>query len=185
MSATRVSSRKRDALSTTLTGDPTAPIVFSKKLFLSSADRRQELREAVRVRFLGARERLEPVGDLGKAFFAGGLREPGIHLGVLVGLALDRALEIQRGRSERKARGRVARGLQVIHVPVRVAGLSLGRVAEVAGDLRVALDVGLVGEIKVPAVRLALARERMFEVLVCLGSLEFCHGSSFDEQQLT
>src|SRR5450755_126829 len=171
MSATRVSSRKRDALSTTLTGDPTAPIVFSKKLFLSSADRRQELREAVRVRFLGARERLEPVGDLGEALLAGGLREPGVHLCVLVGLALDRALEIQRRRSEWKARGRVARGLQVVHVPVRVARLALGRVAEVARDLRVALDVGLVGEIEVAAVRLALASERVLEVFVRLRSL--------------
>src|ERR1035437_8060619 len=119
MSAMRVSSRESDGRSMTLTGKPTAPITFEERfferkagkdrarrplpsslsnqisslllLFSSSlpADRRQHLREAVRVRLFGARKRLEPVGDLGEALLAGGLREARVPLRGLVRLGLD------------------------------------------------------------------------------------------------
>ena len=60
----------------------------------------------------------------------------------------------------------------------RVAGLAFGDRAEQRGDVRVALDVGLLREVEVPAVRLALARERLLEVVLGLASLEVGHGRS-------
>ena len=57
----------------------------------------------------------------------------------------------------------------------RVAGLALGDRAEQRGDVGVALDVGLLREVQVAAVRLALAGERLLEVVVGLGSVEFGH----------
>ena len=62
-----------------------------------------------------------------------------------------------------------------VEVPERVARLALGDRAEQRGDVRVALDVGLLGEVEVAAVRLALAGERLLEVLVGLGALEVSH----------
>src|SRR5688572_14948815 len=55
----------------------------------------EALLEAPGVRPLGARERLEPLGDLFEALFARGLGEARVHLRVLVGLAGDRRLEVQ------------------------------------------------------------------------------------------
>ena len=60
-------------------------------------------------------------------------------------------------------------------MPERVAGLALGDRAEQGGHVRVALDVGLLGEVQVAAVRLALARERLLQVLVGLAALEIGH----------
>ena len=54
---------------------------------------------------------------------------------------------------------------------VRVAGLAVGGLLEVAGDLGVALDVGDLCEIEVAAVRLRLAGKRVLEVLMGLRSL--------------
>src|SRR4051794_32783428 len=53
----------------------------------SALDGLEALGEPAGVALLGTRQRLEPLGDLGEALVAGGLRETGIHLGVLVGLA--------------------------------------------------------------------------------------------------
>ena len=53
-----------------------------------------------------------------------------------------------------------------------VAGLALGDGAEQRRHVGVALDVGLLGEVQVAAVGLALAGERFLEVLVGLGALE-------------
>jgi hypothetical protein len=83
-----------------------------------------------------------------------------------VGLAGDGGLEVQGGIADRQPGRGVAHALQVVEVAVGVAGLTLGGVAEIAGDLGVALDVGDLGEIQVAAVGLALAGERVFEVLV-------------------
>ena len=58
-----------------------------------------------------------------------------------------------------------------------MAGLALGGVAEQAGDVRLTLDVGDLGEVEVAAVRLRLAGERLLQVRVRLGSLEaLLHG---------
>jgi hypothetical protein len=53
-----------------------------------------------------------------------------------------------------------------------VAGLALGGLAEVPGDLRVALDVSDLGEIQVAAVRLRFAGEGGLEMLVGLRALQ-------------
>ena len=65
--------------------------------------------------------------------------------------------------------------LQEVEVAVRVAGLALGGVAEQAGDVGVALDVGPAGEVEVAAVRLRLAGERVLQVVVRLGALQRLH----------
>src|SRR5690606_23366891 len=64
----------------------------------------ERLLEAVRVRALGLRERLEPVGDLVEALVAGGLRHARVHVGVLVRLAGDRCLQVIGRRADRQAR---------------------------------------------------------------------------------
>src|SRR5262245_66059793 len=58
---------------------------------------------------------------------------------------------------------------------VRVAGLRLGRVAEEAADVGVALDVRLAREVEVAAVRLRFAGEGLLQVLVRLRALERGH----------
>src|SRR5688572_9775056 len=82
-----------------------------------------------------ARQRLEPLGDLLEPFFARGLGEPRVHLGVLVGLAGDRRLEVLARVADRLAGRRVADLLQVLEVAVRMSGLALGGVTKQAGDV--------------------------------------------------
>ena len=106
--------------------------------------------------------------DLVEALVARGAGEARVHLGVLVGLALDRRLQVVGGRADRHAGHRVADLGEEVEVAERVAGLALGDRAEQRGDVGVALDVGLLREVEVPAVRLALARERLLEVVVGL-----------------
>src|SRR5271155_5352352 len=57
----------------------------------------EPLREATGVRLLGLGQCPEPLGDLLEAFVPRRLGEPGVHLGVLVGLALNRRLEVVLG----------------------------------------------------------------------------------------
>src|SRR5262245_30134825 len=59
------------------------------------ADRIESLLEPTRMGFLGARECFEPLGCLFEPLFARDPGEAGIHLGVLVGFARDRGLQIQ------------------------------------------------------------------------------------------
>jgi hypothetical protein len=54
----------------------------------------EALLEAAGVRLLRARERLEPLRDFGEALLARRPRETRVHLGVLVGLPIDRGLEV-------------------------------------------------------------------------------------------
>src|SRR5690606_6947907 len=119
----------------------------------------EQLLEAPCVGLLGLGEGLEPVGDLFEALLAGGLRHARVHVGVLVGLACDAGLEVVLGVADRQAGGGVAGGPEVVEVAVRMAGLALGGVAEVARDLRVTLHVGLLGEVEIATVGLRLARE--------------------------
>ena len=53
---------------------------------------------------------------------------------------------------------------EVVEVAVRVPGLAFGGIAEQAGDVGMAFDVGDLREIEVAPVRLTLAGERVFEV---------------------
>src|SRR5690348_1464080 len=84
------------------------------------AERVERLLETVRVRTLRLRERFEPVGDFLEAFAASGLRHARVHVRVLVRLARDRGLQIVARLADRQARGRIADGLEVLEVAVRV-----------------------------------------------------------------
>src|SRR5690242_18032076 len=95
-----------------------------------SADRLEALSEAAGVALLGAGEGLEPLGDLLEALVAGGLGEPGVHLGVLVGLAGDGRLEVLGGAADGLAGGGVTDLLEEVEVTERVTGLALGDRAE-------------------------------------------------------
>ena len=90
-----------------------------------------------------------------------------------MGLAGHGGLEIELGVTDRQVRGRVAGLLEEVQVSVGVARFAFRGLAEVAGDLRVALDVGRLGEIELAAVRLGLAREGVLQVAVGLGALQF------------
>ena len=74
-------------------------------LALLRVQRVEALLEPAGVRTLGAGQGLEPLGDLGEALFARGLRERRVHLRVLVRLAGDRRLEVLRAcrRSARRS----------------------------------------------------------------------------------
>jgi len=59
-----------------------------------------------------------------------------------------------------------------------MAGLALGDVAEQAGDVGKALDVGAAREVEVATVRLGLAGEGLLEVRLGLAALECCYCAS-------
>jgi hypothetical protein len=81
--------------------------------------------------------------------------------------------EVLGGVADREPGRGVADLLDVVEVPVRVAGLALRGLAEVACDLGVALDVGDLREVEVAPVRLRLAREGVLQVVVSLRALQF------------
>ena len=62
-------------------------------------------------------------------------------------------------------------------MPVGVPCLTLSGVAEVSGDVGVALDVGHLGEVQVAAVGLGLAREGGFQVFERLAAVEAHDGT--------
>src|SRR5258708_5187177 len=126
----------------------------------------ERLLEATGMALLGLGQGLEPVGDLLEALFARGPRHARIHVGVFVRLAGDRGLEIERGGADRLAGGGVAHDLEEFEMAMGVAGLALGGRAEDRRHVVVALDVGLLCEIEIAAVRLALARERVLQILL-------------------
>jgi hypothetical protein len=104
-----------------------------------------------------------------------------------VGLAGDRGLEVVAGRTDQLAGRRVVHVLEIFEMTVRVPGLALGSRAEHGGDNVEALDVGLLGEIEIAAVRLALAGKRVLQILLGLGSLERRHlpSSAWSEKPIT
>jgi hypothetical protein len=118
---------------------------------------RESLTETTGVALLGPGQRLEPLGDLREALFTRRLRETGVHLGVLVGLARDGRLEVVLGGTHRLVGGGIADLGEEVEVPERVARLALGDRTEQRRDIGVALDVGLLREVEVPPVRPALA----------------------------
>src|SRR5262249_6636612 len=132
------------------------------------------------------RERLEPLRDVVEALFAGLLRHRRVHGLVLVRLAGDRGLEVLLGAADREAGRGIADRREILQVAVGVAGLSVCRLLEVAGDLGEALDVRLLCEVEVATIRLRLASERVLEVLVRLRSVEglgHCLVSYFELQR--
>src|SRR5262249_23731164 len=111
----------------------------------AAADLLEALREPAGVALLGASQRLQPLADLLQPLVAGGAGEPGVHLGVLVGLALDRRLEVVGRRAHRDARARVADLGEEVEVTEVVARLTLGDGTEQRRHVGVALDVRLLG----------------------------------------
>jgi hypothetical protein len=130
------------------------------------------------VALLGLGERLEPLGDLVEALLAGGLRHAGVHRLVLVRLAGDGGLEVLGRVADRQARRRVADAGEEVEVAVRVAGLAVRGLLEEARDVGAPLDVSLLCEVQVAAVRLRLACKGVLQVLVGLRSVELGHGTS-------
>src|SRR5258707_9012640 len=84
----------------------------------------ERLLEAPGMRLPSLGERLEPVGDLVGAFLAGHARHARIHVGVFVGLARDRGLEVVAGRTDLLAGRGVAHFLEIFEIAVRVPGLA-------------------------------------------------------------
>src|SRR3954468_19372850 len=145
----------------------------------SISKRVQGFLETIGMAALRLGERLEPVGDLAEAFVARLLRHAGIHVGVLVGLARHRRLQVVARAPDRQVGGRIADRLQVLEVAVRVSGLAFGGRAEKRGYVVLAFDVGLRGEVQVAAIRLRFTGERGLQVVVGLGTFERFHGISF------
>ena len=88
-------------------------------------------------------------------------------------------LQVVGGGADRQAGGRIADRLEEFEMAVGMAGLAFGGRAEHGGDVVVAFDVGLLGEIEIAAVGLALAGERGLQIVFGLASLERRHGASF------
>src|SRR6185437_12277045 len=136
----------------------------------------QRLLEAAGVGLLGLGQRREPVRACVEAFGARGLRHAGIQVGVFVRLAGDRGLEVQRGAADRFAGRRIADRLEIFEMAMGVAGLAFGGRAEHGGDIVVAFDVGLLREVEIAPVGLALAGEGVLQILRGLGSFKCGHG---------
>ena len=66
-----------------------------------------------------------------------------------------RGLQVVAGGADRLAGGGLARILEIFQAAVRVAGLAFRGGPEHGGDVVVALDIGLQGEIEIAAVGLA------------------------------
>src|SRR6476646_8686047 len=144
-----------------------------------SADRLEALSEPTGMALRRTRDRLEPLGDRVETFVTRRAREARVHLGVLIGLADDRGAQVLLGRTDRLARHRVADDREEVEVPERVPGLAFGDRAEQRRDLGMSVDVGLLREVEVATVRLALARERGLQVLLGLAALQVSHCVSF------
>ena len=128
----------------------------------------QALAEAFGVALLSACKRFHPLGDLVEAFVASCLREAGIHLGVLVGLARNCRTQVVVGRANGLACGGVANLGEIVEVAKRVTRLAFGGRTKQRRNVGVALDVGLLREVEVAPIRLALASEGFLQVLVSL-----------------
>jgi len=91
-----------------------------------------------------------------------------------VRLAGDGGFQVAR----RIANGQVGSGitdlLEIVKMPVGVAGLAIRRVAEQARDVGVAFDVRLLDEIEITPVRLRFAGECGLQVLVRLAAFQCC-----------
>src|SRR6185436_12756730 len=137
-----------------------------------SAELVQRLLEAVRVRALGLRERLEPVGDLAEALVARCLGHARVHVRVLVRFARDRGLQVVGCGADRQPGRRVADLLEVLEMAVCMSGFTFRRRTKNGCDVVVTLDVSLLCEVKVTTVRLRLAGKCRLEVALGLAALE-------------
>ena len=121
----------------------------------------QRLLKAVGVRALSLGQGLEPVRYFVEALFAGALRHARVHVGVLMGLAGDRRLEVQRGGADGEPRRGIAARLQILEVTVRVARLAFGSRAKYRRYIVEALDVRLGCKVQIAAIGLRFAGKRV------------------------
>src|SRR5260221_13285004 len=126
-----------------------APLASLRHQRGSSDELVERLLEAAGMRLPGLGQCLEPVSDLLEALVARGARHARIHVGVFVGLAGDRRLEIVAGRADRLARRRVAYFLEEFEMAMRMARLALGGRAEHRRHVVVAPYTRLLREIEI------------------------------------
>src|SRR4030065_1018333 len=101
-------SRVRYCMCAPLIDQIQGPVARPLCLLTLLAERVQRLLEAVGGRAVGLGQGLEPVGDLREPLVAAGLAPAPVHVGVLVGLAGDRRLQVVGGRADRQGGGRGA-----------------------------------------------------------------------------
>ena len=89
--------------------------------------------------------------------------------------AVNCRFQIELSVAERQVCGRIADFPQVIQMTVRMARFAFSRIAEVSGDFRIPFDVRDLCKVQVPAIRHRFTGKCVFQVLVSLASLQFCH----------
>ena len=123
------------------------------------AERIKRLLETAGVGFFGLGQGLEPVGDFVKAFFARGLSHSRVHIGVLVGFAGDRGLEVLSSLADGITGSRIADRLEVFEMAESVSGFAFCGLAKQRRHFVLPFDIGLLREIEIAPIRLALAGE--------------------------
>ena len=76
------------------------------------------------------------------------------------------AFRLSEVAADRQAGGRIADRFEEFEMAVGVAGLAFGGRTEHGGDVVVAFDVGLLGEIEIAAIGLRFACESVLEALL-------------------
>ena len=134
----------------------------------------ERLLEATGMRLLSLGQGFKPVRDFIETFVAGCFRHTRIHVCVFVGFPFDCSFQVVSRIADREPGCRIATIFQILQMPVGMARFTFGGGTENSGYVVVALNVSFLREVEVTAVCLRLARERVFEVLLGLGSFEFC-----------
>src|SRR5690625_1661796 len=119
----------------------------------SSVEGIERLLETAGMALLRLGQGLEPVGDFVEAFLARRTGHTGVHIRVLIGLTDDRGLQVQGRLTDRLTSRRIANLLQVLEMPVRMAGLALRGRTENGRNIVIAFDVCLLSKVEVAAIR--------------------------------
>src|SRR5438128_714811 len=114
---------------------------------------------------LRTNEHLEPLGHLVEALVAGRAGKAWVHLGVLGDLEFERGLQTSDNRTRLAEARPLAELREEVEMPERMHRLSLRNRSEQGGDLRLAFDIGLGGEVEEAPVVLALSGERFLQIL--------------------
>src|ERR1700688_2524268 len=136
----------------------------------------QRFLEAIRVGSFGFGESLEPIGNFTEALVARALRHPRVHIRVFVRFAGNCRLEIQRSRADRQSRGRVADRLEVLQMPMGMAGFAFGSGTEHRGHVIESFDIRLGCEVQITPIRLRFACKCILQILFRLATFQI-HGS--------
>jgi len=115
---------------------------------------------------------LKPFGQFRETFGPRGLRETGIHLGVFVGLALDRRLEILFRGTDGHAGARITDFFQKIQMTKGMSSFGLRSISKKAADIWITLDIRDPREVEIAAIRLRLAGEGMLQIVVAFCAVQ-------------